>query len=177
MSAPRYLPDRARRELAILPRLLLMVIRQETALAVEDESDRAEIERLRAAMNAVCEEAFAGLTEAEADKIERQILRVTRAVIVGAHLEDQPNAKIVAAVWHVLAHLIEFEALVIHDGSPMAEVVRILEPAHAHVYESPAMARAAEKLGRQIFREMQRAGAFAGEPAMGGTEALADASL
>lgn len=165
-----YLSDRMRRELAILPRILLSVCRQDGSLV---EDDPGEIARLRAALDAVNAETFDGLMPRDADKAERQIVRATRAVILGAGLEDQPNAKIVAAVWQMLAHLIEHEALVIHEGSRMADVVAILEPAHAHVYEAPALARSAEKTARRLLRAMHAEGLWTGVPAMEAREVAA----
>lgn len=152
-----YLSDRQRREIAVLPRILLSVCRQDRAL-VEDESEAGTIERLRKALDAVNEEAFAGLMPKEADKAERQIVRVTSAVIARSGLEGQPNAKIVAAVWEVMEHLIKSGDLVLYDGTPMAEAVAILGPAHAHVYESPRLAKSAEKTARRLFQSMQAEG-------------------
>jgi hypothetical protein len=151
-----YLSDRQRREIAILPRILLSVCRQDGAL-VED-GDEGSIARLRKALDAVNEEAFAGLMPKEADKAERQIVRATKAVILRSGLEGQPNAKIVAAVWEVMEHLIASGDLVLYEGTPMAEAVAILGPAHAHVYDSPRLAKSAEKTARRLFQAMQAEG-------------------
>jgi hypothetical protein len=151
-----YISDRQRREIAILPRILLSVCRQDGAL-VED-GDEGSIARLRKALDAVNEEAFAGLMPREADKAERQIVRTTKAVILRSGLEGQPNAKIVAAVWEVMERLIESGDLVLYEGTPMAEAVAILGPAHAHVYESPRLAKSAEKTARRLFQAMQAEG-------------------
>ncbi|MGP9819209.1 hypothetical protein ACTZWW_04270 [Salinarimonas sp. NSM] len=163
------LTDRQRREIAVLPRILWSVCRQDGAL-VED-GDEGSIARLRAALDAVQEEAFAGLYfPKDLRKAEDQITKATRAVIVRAGLEDQPNAKIVAAVWQVFAHLIEHDELAIHDGSPMADVVAILEPAHAHVYESPALARSAAKRARKLLDALHAQGLWTRVPAIGERE-------
>lgn len=140
---------------------------QERALESDDAS---EIERLRSAMSQVCMEPLQDLEPKRAARIANQIDRRARDV-VETDLEGQPNAKVIAICWHVLAHLIETGHLVIHEGTPMAEAAEILEPAFAHIYAEPAMARSIHKQARRLLDNLQREGLWTVAPAMGEREA------
>lgn len=156
-----YLSDRQRRELAIIPRIIWAVIVQDSAVQADDARD---IERLRSAMSHVCMEPLDGLDETRSRRIANQIERATEAVV--GDLEGQPNAKVIAICWHVLAHLIEHGALEIHEGTPMAEAAEILEPAFAHIYAEPVMARSIDKQARRLLDKLHREGLWTAAPAM-----------
>lgn len=166
MAGIGYLSDRQRRELAIIPRIIWAVVIQDRALESDDAS---EIERLRSAMSQVCVEPLEGLDDKRARRIANQIDRLARDV-VETDLEGQPNAKVVAICWHVLAHLVETGALVIHEGTPMAEAAAILEPAFQHIYGEPAVARSIDKQARRLLAKLQSEGLWTSAPAMGERE-------
>lgn len=156
-----YLSDRQRRELAILPRIIWAVVIQERALISDHPK---EIEKLRSAMAQVCMEPLEGLDERRARRVANQIERAAQTVV--ADLEDQPNAKVIAICWHVMAHLIETGHLVIHEGTPMAEAAAVLEPAFQHVYDEPAVARSIDKQARRLLERIQAEGLWTAAPSM-----------
>jgi transposase len=161
-----YLSDRQRREIGVLPRIIYVVITQEGALA---EAQDGEDARLIDAMGKVCLEPLEGLDARHATKIARQTTETARRV-VWQDLHDAPNAKVIAIVWHVLAHLTATGYLEIHEGSPMAEAAEILEPSFQHVYSSPERARSIDKQARRFLERLQAEGLYRGVPAMGEME-------
>ena len=162
-----YLSDRQRREIGIIPRIIWAVVVQPSAL---QSDDAAEIERLRNAIDKVCMEPLQGLEPKRAAKIANQIDRLA-CDVVETDLEGQPNAKVVAICWHVLAHLVETGALEIHEGTPMAEAAEILEPAFAHIYASTYQSRSIDKQARRLLDKLQREGLWTAAPAIGVMEA------
>jgi len=167
MMAASYLSDRQRRELAILPRIIWAVISQESALQADNDDDAT---RLRELITETCQEPLQGLHGRDRIKVANQIDRLARE-IVATDLEGAPNAKVVAVCWHVLAHLVESGALEIHEDTPMAEAAAILEPAFAHIYAEPAVARSIDKQARRLLDRLHSQSLWTIAPALNITQA------
>jgi hypothetical protein len=168
MSAP--LTDRQRVELAIPVRLLCGIAAgshfscfDSKTGEVIDQEGYAQLVELRELLIEASREPIADLTPPAAAKLARRIERVYRALVADWH-EEAAAARVAIAVVHFTRALVDAGVLVLHEGSAVAKAADLLIPMVEYATEEPALARAAEKSGRQLLARCQAQGFYAGVP-------------
>jgi hypothetical protein len=166
MTAP--LTDRQRVELAIPIRLLCGIAAGSHFSCfdpktgdVVDQEGYAQLVELRELLIEASREPIADLTPPPAAKLARRIERVYRALVGDWH-EEAAAARVAIAVVHFTRALVDAGVLVLHEGSAVAKAADLLIPMVEYATEEPALARAAEKSGRQLLARCQALGFYAG---------------
>ena len=149
------LTDRQRVELAIPTRLLYGIAAGnhfscfDASGNVSDKEGFAILHRMRGLLSAACHEPLADLPPAPAAKLARRIERTYRDLIIAEH--EAAAARVALSILYFVRDLIESEAIILYDGSPVAEASDLLIPMVEYALDNPAIARSARKGAKRLF--------------------------
>lgn len=156
MSVTLY---RDRVEIAI-PARLMYAIAALDVFAFDDGDDDAprRLARMRALLEQACCEPLTGLNPAAQKQAGFVIDRLCKTTM--AEYDNQPAAKIAAAVFYFLKDLTDSGYLELWEGSPVAEAAAIYIPAIEHVFAEDRLDASAQKAARRILGKLQERGYY-----------------
>jgi hypothetical protein len=146
-------------EIAIPARFMFAVACLDV-FAIEDGDDDAprRLAKMRALLEDACIAPLDGISPAAKKQAGFVIDRLCKQTL-GSY-DQEPAAKVAAAVFYFVKEITDSEYLALYEGSPVAEAAAIFIPTIEHVFGESKLDASAQKAARRMLSKLQERGYF-----------------